>query len=369
MGKIVFVNNESILNNLEILKKMAMPSELIVVLKGNAYGHGLIKVASLASKCNVRFFAVDSVDSAIMLRSKGFRQNILVLGSANVSGLRHAIDHKIDITITDWYHYQEIKNWLSVENKNIGVHLKIDTGLNRYGFSSSDKYIVKMLQSIAVDRHFSIKGIYSHLVSDDTPTHFTSSKQVNSLEDIISKLKMEGIDTGLSHALSSSGVLNDVVNPFDLVRTGIAVFGGKPSYSNQKNISALEPALEVSTLVTTIRTIEEGEFVGYGQSWKAERDSKIAILPIGFYDGVPRNLSHKGKVLVQGEFANVIGEVGMNHMSVDVTDISGVERGSQVILLGLQGQRRITAEDVASWTNSINTEILINLGLGPTGTI
>jgi len=353
------------LNNLEHNVKVlnqAMPPkcELMAVVKAEAYGHGFYEIATHLNKIGVKAFAVATIDEGIKLRRYGVSGEILVLGYTAPSRVKELRKYDITQTLID-YDYALL---LNRQGCNVMAHIKIDTGMHRLGFNKED---LEKAAAVFSMKHIQVRGIYTHLCASDSVNEKDISythMQVEVFYSLLNQLKKKGIKIPKIHIQSSYGLLNYPELRCDYVRAGVALYGvlSSPNDKTKLNLD-LRPVLTLKARVILLRAIKEGDSVGYNRSFVADRDSLIAVLPIGYADGYPRSLScGKGYVLINGRRAPVIGKICMDQLAVDVTDIPDVKVGITATLIGKDGKEEISAPMVADSSESITNELLSRMG-------
>ncbi len=344
------INIEQIVKNYIIYKETAK-SDIIAVVKANAYGHGDSEVSHALEDAGVSFFAVSNIIEGINLRKSGVKGKILILGYTPKSHLYLLEEYSLIQTIVSEKYLEELKIYAP---KDTEYHLAVDTGMHRIGIPAENT--VKMLKNY--EKTLKITGIFTHLSVADSEREedkgFTD-KSLDVFYEIAESVKSKHI-----HCLNSAGGLKYNKTPFNTVRLGISLYGYPPSedFILPKGIA---PALEWKTKTACILDVKAGESIGYGRSYTAKRNMKVATLMTGYADGYPRMLSNKGKVLINGEFAHVVGKVCMDMMMVDVTDIKNVKPGDTAVLIGKSGDKKITADDIARPAETISYEILTGI--------
>lgn len=333
---------------------------MCAVVKSNAYGHGMIESAKAALRGGATWLAVDEIDEALQLRKAKIKVPILVLGFTLPEFYKTAAEKNISITISSLDSLKTLSQTKLA--KKLQIHIKFDTGLHRQGIPVS---LVQQTIRIISDKKFpaSIEGIYSHFAAMEDPVRESySKKQTDSFRDILQKLEAKGFRP-MSHLSASSGILFKKEYHFDMVRAGIVIYGLWPSPEIRKWASGVElvPALSWKTIITEIKLVQKGAKVGYDLTHELRRDSRIAIIPVGYWHDFPRALSNKGRVLVDGKYANILGRVSMDMTIIDVTDIPSVKQGDEVVLIGTQGAERLSAEEMADLTDTINYEIVTRI--------
>lgn len=353
------------LNNLEhnvntLQKAMSPKCELMAVVKAEAYGHGMYEVTTYLEQIGVSSFAVATIDEGIRLRKYGISSEILILGYTAPSRAKELCKYELTQTLID-YRYSLL---LNKQGYDINAHIKIDTGMHRLGFSTEDKD--KILAAFSL-KHIKVAGIFTHLCAADSleenDVAFTN-KQIGSFYKVLDWLKSSGLNIPKAHIQSSYGLLNYPELECDYIRVGVALYGVLSSTNDKAKLELdLRPVLSLKAKVVLIRKIKQGESVGYSRAFTATRDSLIAILPIGYADGFPRNLScGNSYALIGGRQAPIVGKICMDQLAVDVTDIPNVKTGSIATLIGKDGKEEITAPMVAESAESITNELLSRMG-------
>lgn len=360
------INLENLAHNVAVLKA-AMPSrcELMAVVKAEAYGHGMCEIAVHLDKIGVRAFAVATIDEGIRLRRCGIRGEILILGYTVPERAWELRKYDLAQTLIDYAYACR----LNEQGCRVKVHMKVDTGMHRLGFDAghhSNTHIKEILDVFAME-HFDVKGIYTHLCVADSLEEedvLFTRQQIADFYGVLKRLKKEGIRIPKIHIQSSYGLLNYPELKCSYVRAGIALYGVLSTPDAQTKLQLdLRPVLSLKTKVVLIRFVPQGESVGYGRTFVADRDSVIAILSIGYADGFPRSLSNRaGYVLINGGCAPIVGRICMDQLAVDVTDIADVEAGMTATLIGYDGGKEIAAPVVADDAGSITNELFSRMG-------
>lgn len=355
------INLDNLRHNVNELKKAMRPEcELMAVVKADAYGHGMYEISTYINRMGVKAFAVATIDEGIRLRRYGVVGEILILGYTMPYRAKEIQKYDLTQTLTD-YEYSVL---LNEQGCDIKSHIKIDTGMHRLGFDKDD---MEKISCIFDMKHIQVCGIYTHLCASDSLADsdvYYTNMQINSFYKIIDWLKRKGITIPKIHIQSSYGLLNYPELQCDYVRAGISLYGVLSSpYDKTKLNLDLKPVLSLKAKVVLLRTVKKGESVGYGRAFITDRDSVIAILTVGYADGLPRNMScGKGYVLVNGEKAPIVGKICMDQLTIDVTDIQNVKAGTTVTLIGREGNQEIAAPVAAENSESITNELLSRMG-------
>ena len=360
----VEISKKSLLHNFNTFKKLAGEKVGIMsVVKANAYGHGINEVASLLEEAGSDWFAVDNLDEALTIRLTKVKKPILILGYIPITRVKEAIENDISFVL-----YREdflSKIALFELGKKAKVHLKIETGLNRQGLSPNEavKFAMKILQGRKVE----LEGISTHFANiEDTRDPAFAMEQLSHFKTVLKKLNAKKIKVSVIHCAASAASLLYKETHFNMLRLGISMYGLWPSKEIRNMLSLkkgkssidLKPVLEWKSKLAQVKTLKAGESVGYGRTWFAPRRTKIAIIPVGYYDGYDRDLSNNSRVLIRGNSAPVVGRVAMNMITVDVTDINKVSEDDEVVLIGKSNKERITADELATVLGTINYEVV-----------
>lgn len=355
------INLDNLENNIKQIKNIiSSQTKIMAVVKANAYGHGMIEISKKLNQIGITDFAVATLDEGITLREAGIKGNILILGYTNFNNIDYLLKYNLIQTIVD-YEYAKRINQMDLKEK-LKVHIKINTGMNRIGESYKN---IDRLIDIYQMQNLEILGTYSHLCVSDSlkgDDKLFTNKQITNFFETVKKLQNLGYDTGKIHIQASYGILNYPELNCDYVRSGIIMYGVYSDESeNTKTEINLKPVLSLKSRITSIKEITQGESVSYGRIFKADKTMKIATVGIGYADGYPRNLSGKNaKVLVNENYVNIIGRICMDQLVIDVSNLSKIEDGDIVTLIG--EERQIKAEEVAQKAGTITNELLSRLG-------
>lgn len=341
-------------HNIHALRSVIGPAvDLIAVVKANAYGHGLAAIAPALASIGVERFAVVSVAEALALRRLGVHGPVLVMGHAFPGDAAAAVSHDITLTI----HSLELAKALAAEaraaGKVIPVHIKVDTGLHRFGAAPDDAialaHAARNLDDVAVE------GLWTHMANADEADDSFSERQHAVFEEVSAALPW----IPYRHAANSATALRRPELRYNGVRVGLAMHGVVPP--NTPDIG-LRPVLTLKARLARVSTIEPGEGVSYGLTWQASRQSRIGLVPVGYGDGLLRALGNRGATLAGGHRVPMVGRMCMDHYVVDVTDVPGpVIEGTEVVIIGAQGDEQVTADELAGYAGTISWEVLSSL--------
>jgi alanine racemase len=341
-----FLSKSALLHNLKLLRGQAKVPVMAVV-KAEAYGHGAALVAPLLQKAGVTLFAVATLEEALALRQAGIRGEILVFGAVEPSGLARAASARIGVTA--WS-----RAMLKAASRHaLAVHLKVDTGMSRLGFLPAE--IPGVLADFESGRfgRLELASAYTHLACADEPKDKASARQLAAFRALPWPVELP------LHAANSAGALRYAPARFDLVRSGIFLYGALDPIHPLAGRS--RPVLSLTTRVLRVAALGKGQGVSYGHTFKATKAMKIATLAAGYADGVPRLLSNKGSVLIGGKRCRLLGRVCMDLCMADVSAVKNAKPGDEAVLLGGQGRERVTANEWAALCGTNSYEILCGI--------
>lgn len=365
------IRSSALRHNLDQLEKIVGPVRdaqsrtLGLVVKGNAYGHGLREIVELSKgHAAVGYYFVASLAEGLFVASLGVTQSICALVPADTLYMREAIAAGIELVCSDETFLLLVAREARAVGKRARVHLKIDTGLCRFGAESAERAIFLAHYIKQQGDALELWGVMSHLADAVSPTLDFTQAQKESFAQICSGLKTAGFCWKHTHLCASGSI--DFADEHSLVRVGTALYGYWKSSSQRERYALrgwggdLYPVLEWKSYVFYLKRVPAGSSVGYGRSVYTRRDTVLAVIPVGYADGYPRALSNNGAVVIRGMNAPVMGRVSMNVMTVDVTDVPGVSLGDEVVLLGdVPG---VTADDLAHQSDTVNLDVLCGLG-------
>lgn len=345
----------------QIRQKIAPSTKILPVIKADAYGHGAVSVAQTLEHLGIFGFGVASVMEGITLREHHIHCPILVMGPILPQHLSEIIRHQLTPVISRAEIVQQLIEVLFPRATPFPIHLKVDTGLHRLGLE--DNEALSLLTRLSLSPPLvEIEGLLSHFADADNQDHTLTNVQIKKFLDFIEQVKQLGVHPPILHMANSAGILFHPTAHLGMVRPGLMLYGYAPRQESSPQSLTLEPVMQASTYVAHIRSLQPGEIVGYNALFRTRRPSQIAVLPVGYTHGLPRHLTGVGHVLLKGEQAPIIGKICMDMMMVDVTDIPHPTVGDEVVLLGKQGTREITADDHAGWLNTIPYEVLCGIG-------
>ena len=355
------INIRALIHNLNEAKRLACPkSQILAVVKADAYGHGAVKISKALVRNGVQHLGVALVEEAIELRDAGIKTPIIVLGGIFKEQIPKIAEYSLTPVVYQEDFLKAVAKEARKSNKKVNIHIKIDTGMGRIGVLSDEA--VNFVKKAVSLKNIKVEGIMTHFADADLADKAYAEKQMAEFTSIVNKLNEEGIDIPYQHIANSAALVSFENNKFNMARPGIMLYGYAPSAEGKERGLNLIPVMSLKTKVLHLKKVSAGTYISYGRTFVAKRDSVIATLPVGYADGYSRALSNKGFVIVKGKRAPIAGRVCMDMTMIDVTGIDGVEINDEVVLIGKQGKEAITADDVAMLTNTISYEVLCCIG-------
>jgi alanine racemase len=361
------INLAAIASNLKVVRRALAPkTKVLAVVKANAYGHGLAKVAAHLAQTGVDYFGVFRLEEAVELRQAEIRQPILLMGGT--SGFEMAVHLQVIIGITDFAMLEQLSTYATKQKilTPVRVHIKVDTGMQRLGIEFAE--YLQHIEIIKKYKNIAIEGIYSHLANADNLQDDFSDLQLQRFQQVCQATqKVLSGRVLLRHLANSDGIFRNQAVHLDMVRPGIALYG----YCKRAPV-ALQPAMQLKSTILQLKSVQPGETVGYDRLWKAERPSRVAIVPIGYADGFSRSYSGASVIVAASEqarqtsskqvgVAKIIGRICMDMLMVDVTELPWVELGDEMILLGQKGELQVDAYDLARLSGTTHYQVLTSI--------
>lgn len=333
-----------------------LPKEckLLGVIKANAYGHGAVEIGKyLDDRCD--FFGVACIEEAIELKNAGIKTPLLVLGYVSPELYNIVVENDIRIPLFSVEDAEKLSKEADKQGKNAIVHLCIDTGMSRIGFQVNEDS-ADACKVIAGMPNIEIEGLFSHFATADEKDLSRAKEQARLFKSFVQMLESRGVNVPIKHLNNSAGIMN-FDECFDMCRMGIIAYGLYPSEDVDKTLLDIKPVMSWLTHISHIKTLEAGREVSYGGTYKLEEQKRVATVPVGYADGYPRCLSNVGRVIINGQYAKILGRVCMDQFMVDVTEIDDVEVGTKVTLVGTDGDAVLTMEEVSNMAHSFNYEL------------
>ena len=350
------INLKNLEYNFNRVKSLLEPQvKILVTVKADAYGHGLIAVSKRLSAVGVDYLGVASIDEGILLRKAGIKIPILLLGLILKQDIPALFTYRLTPTVCDKDLASAINKRASKLKNKIAIHIKVDTGMGRIGVLPNEA--LSLVKDIHKLKHIIIEGIFTHFAFADLNRKFTNY-QIDLFNKLISNLKKDGIVIPLVHAANSIGLIDYKPSHFTMVRPGLVIYGLHPK--NQLSIK-LKPVLSLKTRIVFIKRVSAGTAISYGCTYVTKRPGNVVTLPVGYGDGYPRNLSNLALLLIGGRRFRITGRVCMDQIMVDVGNFKP-KIGEEVVLIGSQGKQKVTAEELAELSGTISYEIVCGLG-------
>jgi alanine racemase len=356
----VEIDRVALLSNIHACRQLIGPRcRLLSLVKGNAYGHGLRETTAVLLAAGVNMLGVEAVGEAVALRTDGVTCPILLVGPIPASNIPFLLSHQLTPLLVSPEQVQIVGDFARQAASSLDVHLKFDTGMHRQGIMPQE--LPLLLDLLAKYPALRVRGVATHLAhADEAEQPEWTRRQLDQFHNITATLTKAGVQAPIRHVANSAAMLLWPETHLDMVRLGIALYGFWPGPAVQNARAekvTLSPVMTWKARVAAVKMVPSGCSVGYNGSFVTTRASRIAVLPLGYYDGYSRGLSNLGQVLIHGQRVPVCGRVSMDLMTVDVTDIPVVQPGDEVVLLGRQGLSVISAEDIATWLGTIHYEI------------
>ncbi|MGG7176854.1 alanine racemase [Clostridium paraputrificum] len=354
------IDLDSIAENMRNIKTLVKDKEVIAVVKADAYGHGAIDVVPTLLENGASKLAVAVITEALELRSNDITAPIMILGYTPLEFAEELISNNIEQTVYDLEYAKKLSEVALSLGKKSKIHIALDTGMGRIGFIPNDKNFEDILEINTLEG-IEIEGLFTHFSTSDEENKEYTHEQFSKIQKFSDMLIKNGINIPLKHASNSGAIIDLPETYLDAVRAGIILYGYYPSDEVKKDRLDIKPALTLKTKVCHVKELEKDMYISYGRTFKTNKKSIIATIPIGYADGYSRLLSGKAKVIINGEFAPVVGRICMDQCMVDVSHIKNVKVGDEVILLGKKGNLKFDADDIAEIMGTINYEVICML--------
>jgi alanine racemase len=348
--------------NVESIKQKIGNTEIIGVVKANAYGHGAVEVSRVLLESGVHNLGVATLQEAIELREAGIKSNIFLLGLVPWAYHENVLEYDLIPVVSSYTNTRDLSALAVQANKTVPVLVAVETGMGRIGVMPTPESIAEIVE-ISRLPNIQIKGLFSHFAAAEEADPAYTLKQLKTFETFSNDLKRAGVAAPYLTIANSAAIMNFPQSYYSAVRPGITLYGCYPSVYSDPNVLPLRPALSIKANIVFLKKMPIGCSISYGRHFTTERESVIATIPMGYADGYPRHLSNKGRVLIRGQFAPVVGQVCMDQCMIDVTDIPGVRKFDEVVLVGRQGDQFIAVEELADKAETISYEILSRLCL------
>ncbi|HHV59797.1 MAG TPA: alanine racemase [Clostridiaceae bacterium] len=357
------INLDNIAHNVREIRRITdSKAEIMAAVKADAYGHGVFEVVRTLIQNGVSRLAVSMLDEAIQLRKDGIKVPILILSYTDPKRAEEILEYNVTQTVFSFDLAQALSQAAVKMQREVRIHIKVDTGMSRVGFMPGYSAVENVV-AISKLPGIVVEGLFTHFSSADEEDESYTVMQFDRFLSIINELSRIGVHIPVKHAANSAATIKYPYMHLDMVRPGILLYGLYPSGETDQTKLDLKPAMTLKANVILVKNVEKDTCISYGRTFKTQRESRIATLPIGYADGFSRVLSNKARVLVNGEFAPVVGTICMDQCMIDVTELkSEVKVGDEVVVFGTQGSNKITVEEVASLMGTINYEVICIIG-------
>ena len=346
-------------NYLQARQRLSDSTQVLAVVKSDAYGHGMVPVARELALAGVEFLGVSKFWEAAELRSHGIGLPILVLLGVESADMEESIRLGLRSVVYRLDDARRLSHQACSIQRPAVVHLKVDTGMGRLGvpWEQIGSFLDELLGLPGIE----LEGVLSHFAVADEMDKSFSEWQLERFTQVLHLLEQRGRSVRYAHIANSAGLLDLPGCHLQLVRPGLMLYGSSPSAALGGPVDLL-PVMSFKARIIQIKQVQAGATIGYGRTYVASGPTRIATIPVGYDDGYSRLLSNRGQVLIGGKRAAVVGRVSMNMITADVSHIPHAREDDEVVLLGVQGEDRISAEDIAEWCGTISYEIFCNLG-------
>ena len=353
---------DAIAHNMREIRKITNPSsQIMAVVKADAYGHGFLEVTRTLLENGADRLAVAVLQEGKQLRSRGVTVPILILGASGNDSIEDLINFDITPSVFTYEFAKALSYEAERKEKVTKIHIKIDTGMSRIGYLAGDDNEEIADEIIKISRlpYIEIEGIFSHFAASDEYDASYTHLQFDRFTDVCRRLESKGLNIPIKHICNSAGIMMYPEMHLDMVRPGVILYGMYPSDEVDKSRLDLIPAMTLKSTVTHVKEVEAGRGVSYGREYITNGVTKIATVPIGYADGYLRRLAKEGKMIVNGVKAPIIGRICMDQCMIDVTNVNNTDRGDEVIIFGREG---VTIDDLAKWLDTINYEVACVIG-------
>jgi alanine racemase len=363
----VEIHLDHLAHNLKEIRRKVGPSpEILGVVKADGYGHGALPIVRTLKKNGVSSFGVATLEEAIQLRETGMEDAILILGLTPDDHWPWVVQHDLMAVVCSFENAKTLSQQAVMAGKKVPVYVALDTGMGRIGYlvenSFQQKKALEEISKITTLEGLSVEGLFSHMATADSRDKSFSYKQEGLFLDFQKALKKQGVLLPKRTLANSASIMEIPSVYYDVVRPGIILYGCLPSEEVDPDILDLKPVMEVKARILHLKKVESGFSVGYGRTYITERPSVIATLPLGYADGLPRVYSNRGRVLYNGQWAPVVGNICMDQTMIDVTLVPDVKLGDTVTLLGREENLEITAQEIGKLCHTINYEVVCRFG-------
>ncbi len=355
------VNLDNLAYNMKNIRARAKSKELFAVVKADAYGHGAVEAAPVLLENGATRLAIAVLSEGVELRKAGIECPIMILGYTPETLIADVLEYDLEPTLFSYEYAEKLSKAAAAAGKTVKIHIKVDTGMGRIGFLPNEESVAEAVK-ISKLPNLEIEGLFSHFSTADELNKEYSNYQYKNYTWFLEKLLENGVKINIRDIDNSAAIMDLPETNLDGVRPGIIMYGYYPSDEVDKSVLDIKPVMTLKACLLHVKTLEEGQYIGYGRKFKTERKSVIGTIGIGYADGYTRMLSKKAKVIINGKFAPVVGNICMDQCMIDLTDVGEVKVGDEVILMGTDGNLKFDADDIAPLLGTINYEVLCMIG-------
>lgn len=346
-------------NIMEAKRNIKEGTGIMAIVKADAYGHGAVEVSRALTDL-VDAYGVAMMEEALELRRAGIDKMILILGYTSEEWYEELVENQISQTIYTWEMARQLDETAGKMGKKAAVHIKLDTGMGRIGFEPSDE-AADTVRRIAQLPNLELEGIFTHFARADEETDLPIREPFRKYQRFVAKLEGMGIHIPVRHVSNSASIISFPEGNLDMVRSGISTYGLYPSEKVAKDILHLKPAMQWRAAISHIKTVPPDTSISYGGTFTADHTMRVATIPVGYADGMKRDLSGKGRVIVHGRYADILGRICMDQFMVDVTEIPQAAVGDEITIFGRDGELEIPVEEIAGLSHSFNYEFVCSI--------
>ena len=358
----VEINLDNLAHNFREIEKIVKKDTIVMpVIKANGYGHGSIELAKLYKSIGAKRFAVSLLSEGIELSKAGIKEPILILNYTPSSQMEQVVEHNLIQTIYRLEDAIILSEKAQQKDRNVKIHIKVDTGMSRLGFLPEDDSIEEILKIIQL-KNIEVEGIYTHFAKADEVDKTFTKTQYNRFQWVVEALEKKGEDIPIKHVSNSAAIIDIPEYNLDIVRPGIILYGYYPSDEVMKEKIDLKPAMTLKSLISNIKTLPKETGISYGHLFTTEKESKIATVPIGYADGYTRMLTGKGDAYVGDRRVPIAGKICMDQLMLDITGLDDIKIGEEVVFFGVGNPDYPSVDEVAKKLGTINYEIICMMG-------
>lgn len=348
------INLDALANNIQVFRsRIPAKTRILLPVKADAYGHGSLACSWAAIHSGVDWLGVAHLFEGVLLRQYGIPTPILILGTVSPEDFQTIVDFALTPSFSDAATAVSFEHWLNQKGLSWKAHMKVDTGMHRFGIQSTDTDTIRKLLQL---KHLHFEGLFSHLATADMPEHPMTREQSDRFSHLVNTLRSNGICPSICHLSNSAGVLNNPDTCYDMVRPGIALYGYNPM-GEAPGHWGLQPVMRMKATIRQIRDIPTGESVSYGQLWTATRSTRVATVAIGYGDGYMRGEVNQGWMMVRGKVCPILGRVCMDATMIDISEVPDAQIGDTVDAIHGEADPRISLECIAARCHTISYEI------------